>query len=77
MRQACEFDLRRYEADCPARAVALEAVTRFEADGVPEIELRRCSEHGRDGTNLQGCLKVYLVAHRRLHGRAPWVVTVN
>jgi hypothetical protein len=57
IQQALEFDLRRYEGGSPARAVAREAVTRFEANGVPEVELGRCSEHGRDGTNLKGCLK--------------------
>jgi hypothetical protein len=33
---------------------------RLERDGIALAELRRCEAEGRDGTRLQGCVKLYL-----------------
>jgi hypothetical protein len=51
-------DLQR--ASVRGRAVALAARARYERDGVPVAELRRLHDVGDDGTQLPGCVKVYL-----------------
>lgn len=40
--------------------IAERTHTRYERDGVPPDQLRKCEAEGRDGTNLPRCLKVYL-----------------
>lgn len=50
----------RYPAQSRARLVAEESRRVFERDGVPERELRACEAEGPDGTELGGCLKLYL-----------------
>lgn len=51
---------QRYGASSRARRVADESRRRFEAEGVPEAELQACEADGPRGTQLGGCLKVYL-----------------
>jgi hypothetical protein len=41
-------------------AVLREMRRRYERDGVTIASLRRCEAEGSDGTELPGCLKVYL-----------------
>jgi hypothetical protein len=45
----------------PAGREALaSALAAFRKSGVPVERLRACDANGRDGTNLGGCVKVYL-----------------
>jgi len=42
----------------PAGRASRTWPARFDGDAIQQaLELGRCSEHGRDGTNLKGCLK--------------------
>jgi hypothetical protein len=45
-----------------AARVALDAFRREldRNDGLPILRVRRCDPEGRDGTNLDGCLKTYV-----------------
>lgn len=59
------FDDPLFNADVQrasdAGAVAARAARkRFEAEGVPRDELRKCEAEGPEGNQLPGCLKVYL-----------------
>jgi hypothetical protein len=51
-------DLER--ASKVAAEVARTARARYERDGVPADQLRKCETEGNDGTSLPCCLKVYL-----------------
>jgi hypothetical protein len=44
------------------RAEAAAARKRYEREGIPQSELRPCDAEARDGTNLAGCVKVYVPA---------------
>lgn len=50
----------RYPESSRARTVAEQSRRAFERDGVPEEELQACEAEGPEGTQLAGCLKVYL-----------------
>lgn len=43
-----------------ARAAIEPMVARLQDMGIPVKWLRRCEEEGRDGTRLEGCVKVYI-----------------
>ena|SRR5436190_1764244 len=47
-------------ASAAGRRVALDARQRLESAGVQVEDLLRCQEHGRDGTRLERCVKLYL-----------------
>lgn len=51
-------DLRR--ASEFGTEVAETTRARYERDGVPADQLRKCEAEGSDGTSLPRCLKVYL-----------------
>jgi hypothetical protein len=55
---AWEDDLRG--ATSAAQKTAEEARTRLERDGQPVDALLACDNEAADGTNLSGCVKVYL-----------------
>lgn len=47
-------------ATSAGRRVALDARRQLERDGVDVEQLQRCDPHGRDGTRLERCVKLYL-----------------
>jgi len=47
-------------ATAAGRRVALDARRLLERDGIDVDALLRCQEHGRDGTRLERCVKLYL-----------------
>jgi hypothetical protein len=67
-RLATRFDEVSWQEDLArtsdaGRTAATEARRDFEGrDGVPISQLRRVDEHGRDGTVLPRCAKIYLPA---------------
>jgi hypothetical protein len=50
----------RYPASSRARVVAERARRALERRGIPERELQACEPEGPEGTQLAGCLKLYL-----------------
>jgi len=54
------FDTDVHRASDAGAAAAHAARQRFEANGVPRDELRKCEAEGSEGSQLPGCLKVYL-----------------
>jgi hypothetical protein len=58
--EAFAEDLARYDEGSNAALVATLARRQFERDGVPVDALLECEAEGRDGTSLEGCLKVYV-----------------
>jgi hypothetical protein len=63
---AWEDDLRR--ASAAAREVARTARAEFETLGIALEQLKPCSAEGADGTELPGCVKVYVPAPSGPHG---------
>ena len=55
---AWDEDLQR--ATSAARKAAEETRTRLESDGQPVDALLACDSNATDGTNLSGCVKVYI-----------------
>jgi hypothetical protein len=47
-------------ATTAGRRVAIDARRELERDGVDIATLQRCQAHGRDGTRLERCVKLYL-----------------
>lgn len=47
-------------ASAAGRQVALDARRQLEHDGIDVSQLKRCDAHGRDGTRLERCVKLYL-----------------
>jgi hypothetical protein len=47
-------------ATTAGRRVATDARRELERDGVDIATLQRCQAHGRDGTRLERCVKLYL-----------------
>jgi len=51
---------RHLARDETGRRVAIDARRELERDGVDTGTLQRCQAHGRDGTRLERCVKLYL-----------------
>jgi hypothetical protein len=76
------FEPTAWEADLarttPAgRAAAQTARRDYEADGVPFSHLRSVDEHGRNGTTLPNCAKVYLPQPNGRFGMVFKLVTIE
>jgi len=56
---AADVELR-YAPASRARVVAEQSRRAFEREGIPERELQVCKAEGPEGTDLPGCLKLYL-----------------
>ena len=54
------FDADVQRASDAGAAAARAARKRFESEGVPRDELRKCEAEGPEGSQLPACLKVYL-----------------
>jgi hypothetical protein len=64
-RARAQFDADAWDEDlgratAAGRQAADAARREYELSGVPVAQLRRIAEHGRDGTELPDCAKVYL-----------------
>lgn len=59
-------DMRR--ATVAGRRIAMAARAAYESAGVPIGELRACDPEGPGGTQLEGCVKVYVPAPNGPHG---------
>jgi hypothetical protein len=54
------FAVDTERASQAATQVGRDARRQYEHDGIPVTMLRRCEAEGNDGTQLSGCLKIYL-----------------
>jgi hypothetical protein len=49
------------------RAAIAPVIDQLKRTGVPKSRLKRCQTEGRDGTQLAGCVKLYIP-----HPNGPW-----